>query len=109
MTGQIERNIEGAKATIDTLRMLKEKSKGNLSKEEEELLNGSISQLEINYIAEAKKEKENIVESKDKHNNNSEKAKHEHNEHCGCGHEHDGCGCSHHDAEPESDIKWDKK
>jgi hypothetical protein len=114
MTGEVERNLEGAKATIDTLRMLKEKSKGNLTKEEDQLLTGSISQLEINYIAEAKKDKENkSEEKKPKIETGSKK---EHDEDCSCedGHEHEcGCGHSHdseeHEDEPETDVKWDKK
>ena len=52
MTGKIEKNLDGAKQTIDTLEMLKEKTKGNLNKQEEELLNQALSQLQINYIAE---------------------------------------------------------
>lgn len=55
MTGTIEKNLEAAKATIDTLIMLKEKTKGNLTKIEEELLNGALQQLQVNYVEEAKK------------------------------------------------------
>ncbi|MBU4501240.1 MAG: DUF1844 domain-containing protein, partial [Nanoarchaeota archaeon] len=31
ITGKMEKNLEGAKVTIDTIMMLKEKTKGNLS------------------------------------------------------------------------------
>jgi len=57
VTGKVEKNIEGAKATIDTLMMLKEKTKGNLSKVEEDYINNTISQLQLNYV-EAKENKE---------------------------------------------------
>lgn len=55
MTGKIEKNLEAAKSTIDTLIMLKEKTKGNLKKEEEELINGALQQLQINFISEKEK------------------------------------------------------
>ena len=49
MTGKVEKNLESAKATIDMLMMLKEKTKGNLSKVEQDYLSNTISQLQINY------------------------------------------------------------
>lgn len=57
MTGKIEKNLEGAKATIDTLLMLKEKTKNNLSKEEENLLSSAINDLQLNYVDEVEKVK----------------------------------------------------
>ncbi|MBU0758698.1 MAG: DUF1844 domain-containing protein [Nanoarchaeota archaeon] len=64
MTGKVEKNIEHAQATIDTLLMLKAKTKGNLSSEEENMLNSAISQLQLNYIEEAQKKDEPAVEEK---------------------------------------------
>jgi len=55
MSGKIEKNMEAAKATIDTLEMLKAKTKGNLSKEEEELVNGAVQQLQVNFVSESEK------------------------------------------------------
>lgn len=52
VTGKVEKNFEAAKATIDTLIMLKEKTKGNLTKVEEDYLNNTISQLQLNYVEE---------------------------------------------------------
>jgi hypothetical protein len=66
MTGKIEKNLEGAKATIDTLIMLKEKTKGNISKSEEQILLNSIQQLELNYIEEVKSPKKEETPHKDK-------------------------------------------
>lgn len=58
ITGKIEKNLDAAKATIDTLIMLKEKTKGNLSQTEEQFLSNSIQQLELNYIEEVKQRQE---------------------------------------------------
>ena len=53
LSGKIEKNLEAAKATIDTLVMLREKTKGNLSKTEIGLLDSAIQQLQLNYVEEA--------------------------------------------------------
>lgn len=55
ITGKIEKNLDAARATIDTLMMLKEKTKGNLGKVEEDYLNNTISQLQLNYVEEKDK------------------------------------------------------
>lgn len=56
LTGKIERNLEQAKVTIDMLEMLKEKTIGNLVKEEEKLVNDTLATLQLNYVDEVKKE-----------------------------------------------------
>jgi hypothetical protein len=56
LTGKIERNLEQAKVTIDMLEMLKEKTKGNLVKDEEKLISDTLATLQLNYIDEVKKE-----------------------------------------------------
>ena len=50
ITNQIEKNLKQAKFLIDTLGILRDKTKGNLSKEEDDLLNGSIYELELRYV-----------------------------------------------------------
>jgi len=50
-----ERNLPLAKQTIDLLGMLKEKTKGNLLKEEEELLDNILFNLRMKYVEELKK------------------------------------------------------
>lgn len=45
-----EPNIELAKYTIDMLNDLEEKTKGNLSKEEEEILKAAVSQLRMAFV-----------------------------------------------------------
>ena len=56
MTNTTEKNIKQAKFLIDTLVLLRDKTTGNLSKEEAELLNGSIYELQLRYVDVAKKE-----------------------------------------------------
>jgi hypothetical protein len=58
VTGKQEKHLDGARSVIDTLLMLKEKTKGNLSKAEDSLLNSSITQLELNYVDEVNKKGE---------------------------------------------------
>jgi hypothetical protein len=57
MTGKVERNLDAAKATIDTLAMLKEKTRGNLSKDEGDYLSNILQQLQLNYVDEVEKSK----------------------------------------------------
>ncbi len=67
VTGELERNLDAAKATIDTLAMLKAKTQGNLSKEEADYLSNILQQLQLNYVDEvdkSKKESASAEESK---------------------------------------------
>lgn len=69
MTQKIEKNMDAAKAAIDTLMMLQAKTKGNLSKTEDEFLKGMLQQLEINFVDESNKpveaEKQSDVDKKE--------------------------------------------
>ena len=56
ISGKIEKNLDAAKMSIDMLIMVKEKTKGNLDAEEEKILANAITELELNYVAESKKE-----------------------------------------------------
>ena len=49
-TNQPEKNLRQAKFLIDTLSLLREKTKGNLTKQEEDLLNGSLYELQMRYV-----------------------------------------------------------
>jgi len=55
MTGKTERNLPLAKQTIDILGMLREKTKGNLSSEESDLLENLVADLRIKYVNECKR------------------------------------------------------
>lgn len=50
-----EKNLPLAKQTIDLLGILKEKTKGNLSKDEENLLDNILFNLRMKYVEEVKK------------------------------------------------------
>ncbi len=54
-TGDCVKEIQAAKQTIDLLGILQEKTKGNLSKEEEELLKSILFDLRMRYVEETKK------------------------------------------------------
>ncbi|MBN1912922.1 MAG: DUF1844 domain-containing protein [Candidatus Omnitrophica bacterium] len=53
-TNQKEENIPQAKFIIDTLDILKEKTKGNLTKEESQLLENIIYELKMQYVSKTK-------------------------------------------------------
>ncbi|MDL1967282.1 MAG: DUF1844 domain-containing protein [Deltaproteobacteria bacterium] len=53
-TGRKVKNIPVGKQTIDILGMIEEKTKGNLSKEEENLLKNILYDLRIIYVKEQK-------------------------------------------------------
>jgi hypothetical protein len=50
---QIEVNLQQAKLLIDTLVLIREKTKGNLNKDEEDLLNSAVYELQVKYVAKA--------------------------------------------------------
>ena len=54
-TGKMEKNLIQAKATIDMLEMLKEKSKGNLTETEQKIVLNTLDNLYLNYADEAEK------------------------------------------------------
>jgi len=56
ITGKIERDLEQAKYSIELLRMLREKTEGNLSTDELRILDHAIYEAQMNYLDEAKKE-----------------------------------------------------
>ena len=55
ITDKLERDLHGAQSSIDLLDMLKEKTKGNLSQDEERFLVNSLKELKLNYVDEAAK------------------------------------------------------
>jgi hypothetical protein len=57
LTDKIERNLEHAKESIDMLLLLRDKTKGNLTAEEESILSGIISEVQMNYVDESQKDK----------------------------------------------------
>ena len=49
-TGKAEVNLEAAKMFIDHLEIIKEKTRGNLSKDEEKILTSVLSELQLAYV-----------------------------------------------------------
>ena len=67
LTGKVDRNLDAAQATIELLRMLKEKTKGNLTKRESGAISSALSNMQMNYVDELKREEE-----KDKKNSSKQ-------------------------------------
>jgi hypothetical protein len=57
ISGKVERDLDQAKATIDLLAMLQEKTAGNLGKEEKQILDNTVYTLQMNYVDELEKDK----------------------------------------------------
>jgi hypothetical protein len=55
ISGTKARNLPMAKQTIDILGILKEKTQGNLSNDEEQLMDNLLHDLRIKYVEESKK------------------------------------------------------
>ena len=55
VSGTQERNLPMAKQTIDILGVLKEKTQGNLTNDEEQLIDNLLHDLRIKYVEESKK------------------------------------------------------
>jgi hypothetical protein len=56
VTDKIERNLDQARYSIDMLEMLRAKTKGNLSDDETKFLGHVISELQLNFVDELKKD-----------------------------------------------------
>ncbi len=66
LTNKTEKNLPMAKQTIDTLEILKQKTKGNLDNEEEKLLESLLYELRMHYVkATESTEPEKPKETKD--------------------------------------------
>jgi hypothetical protein len=55
MSGKIERNLEGARNTIDTLAAIEARTRGNLESDEQRVLTQVLTELRMNYVDEMKK------------------------------------------------------
>jgi hypothetical protein len=75
---KIERNLQQAQFSMELLDMLKIKTKGNLSEDEDKFLEHVLAQLKLNYVEELekeKKEKQTAEEKpKDKESENGNKS-----------------------------------
>jgi len=55
-TGKVERDLDAARGTIDVLAVFQKKTQGNLSERERRTLTNLITELQLNYVDETKKE-----------------------------------------------------
>ena len=55
VTGKVERHLEMARLTIDTLAVLEARTRGNLEPDEERVLRQVLTDLRMNYVDEVKK------------------------------------------------------
>lgn len=58
VTNEIEKDLDQARFSIDTVEVLKKKTAGNLSKIEEEFMNKVLFELQMNYVEELEKGKQ---------------------------------------------------
>ena len=58
LTDKIEKNLEQARFSIDMLEMIRAKSRGNLTENEKRFLDRTISELQLNYVAEVERERD---------------------------------------------------
>ena len=65
MTGEVDRNMEQAKISVEMLVMISEKTKGNLTDEEKNLLDRALYELRMNYVDETKKDESKPEEKKE--------------------------------------------
>lgn len=75
VSDKIERNLELAKISIDTLDMLKVKTKGNLSSYEEKFLDEVLRDLKLNYVDEVDKDQKENKEKGDEKKEEKEEEK----------------------------------
>ena len=55
ISGKVERNLQQAQYTIDLLGMLEARTAGNLTQQESEILQRTLSELRMNYLDEVNK------------------------------------------------------
>ena len=55
VTGKIERTLEAARNTIDTLSAIANRTQGNLESDEQRVLTQVLTDLRMNYLDEVKK------------------------------------------------------
>lgn len=63
ITGKVEKDLAGARATIELLRMIEAKTKGNLSDKEKNALTEALANMQMNYIDEVNREKDKKPEA----------------------------------------------
>ena len=73
MTDKIDIDLEAALLTIDMIAMLKDKTKGNISDEETKIIDQSINELRMNFIASKDTNNKSNQETEDNKNEEEDK------------------------------------
>ena len=55
VTGKVERQLDAARVTIDTIAALEQRTRGQRSDEESQVLERALAELRLNYVDEVKK------------------------------------------------------
>lgn len=63
-TGKVERDLNGARGTIEVLIMFRKKTEGNLTDRERRILTNLITELQLNFVDESKREPAAAEEAK---------------------------------------------
>ncbi len=66
VSGKIEKNLEQARVSIDMLAMIAEKTDGNLTPDEKDLIDRVLFELRMNFVDETKKSEEGPAEGEEK-------------------------------------------
>jgi len=74
ITDKVDRDLEAAQMSIDMLDMIKEKTKNNLTEDEDRFLTQVLSDLKLNYVEESAKPQEKPKEETAEENKPQEKA-----------------------------------
>ena len=72
VSGKLERDLPQASMTIDMLDMINTKCKGNLTDEENQFLQHTISELKLNYVDEIGREDSSSESQDEDHSSNSQ-------------------------------------
>lgn len=75
LTGNVERDLEQAQATIEMLEMIKRKTTGNLAENETKLLARLLYELQMNYVDEVGKDQKTGTDSTSSGTTTSDTAK----------------------------------
>ncbi len=65
ISGKIERDLVQARGSIDLLIMLQDKTQGNLSQDEKQILDSAVYNLQMNFLDESKKDDDTSSIEKD--------------------------------------------
>jgi len=66
ISGEVERNLDYCRVSIDMMDMLVEKTKGNLNKDEKQYLDSTLYNLRMNFLEETEKAEKEKTETGEK-------------------------------------------